>query len=247
MSDPLKKTVIVCSSSWPKEKILFWHDYHKQFCPNVKMMQVIPPMSTAEIIQHEDVTPLHMDTRIIYLSGDLLWANWLESPYDNFVFMEHDAFMLKPVLAELFDYMRKQSPRLECLFGPLQSKQEHRKLHHYSAIVKFYHFLPEDVRWCHSNSTLITRKGLETYHKENYCFAGSELTVPAIFRSKKSGCENRYINVLTNRASPLGWDDLVFARGDKASGFVHAVKDYNSISKLTGFNSGYDKGILGIV
>mgnify|MGYP001565936118 CR=1 FL=1 len=242
MSATMKDAVIVCHSSWPKEKLMFWHDFHKQRCPNVKMVQAIPPCSDREPVAHEDFTSIKLDPRILFMCCDFFWFNWLETKYEYFMFMEHDCFMIHDAMQECINHMRRN--KLECLHAPYQDKEEHRKEGYYANVSKAYGIHRKAIRWCLPNAVLMTRKGLERYRDKVINFAGSEMTVANVFMNNGGG-ENPFISILTNRSGILReyeWKDSI---GDVNQRFYHSVKDYNNVVRFTGFGKEYDKKALG--
>lgn len=237
---------IVAYSSWPRDKIMFWHDWHKQFCPNVKVFQVIEPMSKVEPIQHPDIIPIHLDRRIIYTCGDMLWFDMLSTEYKYFLFMEHDSFCIKPCIEDCLNAMYRQRPEIHCMHAALQTKAEHRKVQNYGAVQKHYGINRHDVRWCHTCTVIMSRYGLEMYHKHLVPLIYSELTVPNIFKMLNCGMENPYMETVTNRSNELHMDEISQCQRDSHRGFIHAVKNYNMLSDVFNFKHPYDRNILAV-
>lgn len=238
-----KNTVMVCHSSWETEKILFWYEYHKQFVPNVKIVQAIPPESRRTPYSHKDFQSISMDPKIWFQVVDLFWSRWLDSEYDNFVFMEHDAFIVRPFLAEAFLYMKRRG--LHCLFPPIQTKHEHRKDAMRPILAKKWGARIEDMVWCLPNCVLMTRAGLEMYYKGCIPFVHSEMMLPNLFLHHKNGAENPWIYREQNRSGVLQQYELIDAKSRSESCVLHSIKDYNNIVNHFGWTNGTSKEVLG--
>lgn len=224
---------------------MFWYEYHKLFCQNVKIVQAIPPASGRAPEKHEDFESIKIDPRVWFQAVDLFWARWLDSDYDRFIFMEHDAFIIRPFLVEAFEYMKRRG--LHCLFPPIQTKHEHRKDAMRPLLAREWDAKIEDMVWCLPNCVLMTRSGLEMYYNGIVPFVHSEVMLPNLFIHHKKGAENPWIYKEQNRSGVLQQYELIDASTRSESCVIHSVKDYNNITRHFGWTNGESREILGAI
>lgn len=231
----------VCTvSSFNKNKIKYWYDYHKTKCSNVHIMH--NRYDDHDFVEHNDFIKIDYPICVLYSVGIMMLFRYIHE-YDYIVIMEHDAFITGNWLDRYINTMKQNN--VNAAIPIVQYKKEHRKEFAYGYMCQKHGWNLDNYKWTLSNCYILDKKAIKVISDNYDGMMGVEVAFCNLLMNQCNCIENEYMNTRHNRSGVLQYHELInFHNSINKDAVLHSIKDYNNIKMLTGFDNGTDEKVL---